>query len=75
MSSNDEGVKVNADGSIDLYLASEPVKWYEANTVVTNPDEDSLLMFRFYGLTQQLCNRNWRVGDPDHVNWRYGQCN
>lgn len=46
VSSNDEGVAVNDDGSIDLYLAPRPAKGFEANTVITNPDDNYFLMFR-----------------------------
>jgi hypothetical protein len=67
VSSNDEGVKVNADGSIDLYLAPNPVKGFEANMVITNPNEDAFLMFRFYGAKSQLWERKWQLGDPELV--------
>jgi hypothetical protein len=67
VSSNDEGVKVNGDGSIDLYLGPKPVKGFEANTVITNPKEDTFFMFRFYGATPELWERNWRLGDPELV--------
>ncbi len=68
VSSNDEGIRANDDGSIDLYLAPQPVEGFEANTVITNPDEDAFLMFRFYGATPELWERNWRLGDPELVN-------
>jgi hypothetical protein len=67
VSSNDEGVKVNGDGSIDLYLGPKPVKGFEVNTVITNPDEDTFLMFRLYGATPQLWERKWQLGDPELV--------
>ena len=68
VSSNDEDVKVNADGSIDLYLGPKPVKGYEANTVITNLNEDSFLMFRLYGAEPRLWERKWQVTDPELVN-------
>ena len=68
VSSNDEAVKVNDDGSIDLYLGPKPVKGYEANTVITNPEEDIFLMFRLYGAKPQLWERKWKLGDPELVN-------
>ena len=67
VSSNDEGVQVNQDGSIDLYLAAEPVEGFAANTVIINPEEDYFLMFRFYGAKHELWKREWRLGDPEHV--------
>ncbi len=68
VSSNDEAVTVNTDGSIDLYLSPKPVKGAEANTVIINPEEDYFLMFRFYGATPELWKREWRLGDPQLVN-------
>ncbi len=68
VSSNDEGVKVNSDGSIDLYLGPKPVKGFEANTVITNPKEDTFLMFRLYGAKPQLWERKWQLGDPELMN-------
>ena len=67
LSSNDEGVTVNPDGSIDLYLSPKPVKGFEANTVITNPKEDAFLMFRFYGAKPELWNLKWKLGDPELV--------
>ena len=67
VSSNDEGVKVNADGSLDLYLSPKPVTGHEANTVIMNPDEDAFLMFRLYGATPELWERKWKLGDPKKI--------
>lgn len=67
VSSNDEGVKANADGSIDLYLSPKPVRGYEANTVITNPDEDAFLCFRLYGAKPELWEKKWKLGDPEFV--------
>ena len=54
VSSNEEDIRVNDDGSIGLYIGPKPVEGYEANTVVNNPDEDSFLMFRLYGAKSEL---------------------
>ena len=67
VSSNDEGVKFNSDGSLDLYLSPKPVKGFEANTVIMNPNEDAFLMFRFYGAKPELWNLKWKLGDPELV--------
>jgi hypothetical protein len=67
VSSNDEGVKVNSDGSIDLYLSPESVEGFEANTVIINPQEDYFLMFRFYGAKPELWEKKWILGDPELV--------
>jgi hypothetical protein len=67
VSSNDENLVVNDDGSVDLYLGPEAVPSFEANTVITNPDEDSFLCYRLYGATPQLWERKWQLGDPELV--------
>ena len=67
VSSNDEDVRVNKDGSFDLYLSPEPVKGFEANTVIMNPKEPAFLCFRFYGSKPELWEDNWKLGDPELV--------
>jgi hypothetical protein len=67
VSSNDGGVKENAGGSVDLYLSPKPVKGYEANTVITSPDEDAFLCFRLYGAKPELWEKKWQLGDPELV--------
>jgi len=67
VSSNDEDVVVNKDGSIDLYLSPKPVKGLEANTVITSPEEDSFFCFRFYGSTPELFEKKWELGSPKLV--------
>ncbi len=67
VTSDDEGVKMNDDGSIDLYLSPKPVKGYEANTLITSPEEPAFLMFRFYGAKPELWEKKWILGDPELV--------
>ena len=67
VTSADEGVVTNDDGSIDLYLSPKPVVGYEANTLITNPKEDAFLMFRFYGAKPELWEKKWVLGDPQLV--------
>ena len=67
VSSNDEDVTVNEDGSIDLYLSPKPVEGYEANTVIMNPEEPAFLCFRFYGAKPELWEKKWILGDPELV--------
>lgn len=67
VASSDEGVKPNDDGSTDLYIGPKPVEGFEANTVITNPDEEYFLMFRLYGAEPSLWEKNWKLGDPELV--------
>jgi hypothetical protein len=61
-------VRINADGSTDLYIGPKPVEGFEPNTVVTDPKEDYFLMFRLYGAEPSLWERQWQLGDPELVN-------
>ena len=65
VTSADEGVVMNDDGSIDLYLSPKSVKGYEANTLITSPEEPAFLMFRFYGAKPVLWEKKWKLGDPE----------
>jgi hypothetical protein len=67
VSSNDENVKVNEDGSIDVYLSPKPVKGYEANTIIMNPEAPAFLCFRFYGAKPELWEKKWKLGDPEKL--------
>lgn len=52
-------------GSIDLYLSPKPVKGFEANTLIINPDEYYFLMFRLYGAKPELWNNKWVLSRPE----------
>ena len=67
VSSNDEDTVLSKDGSIDLYLSPKPVKGFEANTVIINPDEPCFFCFRFYGSKPELFERKWELGSPELV--------
>ena len=67
VTSDDEGVRMNDDGSIDLYLSPKPVDGFEANTLITSPEEPAFLMFRFYGAKPELWEKKWILGDPELV--------
>ncbi|ODA48410.1 hypothetical protein BC476_10995 [Vibrio parahaemolyticus] len=49
--SSHKNLKVNSDGSIDVYYGPKPLKGYENNWVQTNPGEGWFTYFRFYGPT------------------------
>ena len=64
---------MNEDGSIDLYLSPNPVKGYEANTVIMNPEEPAFLCFRFYGAKPELWEKNSRVRQLSGQFPRFGE--
>ena len=67
VASSDIGVKPIKDGSTDLYIGPKPVKGFEANSVITDPDEEYFLMFRLYGAEPSLWEKRWMLGDPELV--------
>ncbi|MBE4472421.1 DUF1254 domain-containing protein [Vibrio parahaemolyticus] len=65
--SSRKNLKVNSDGSIDVYYGPKPVKGYENNWVQTNPGEGWFTYFRFYGPTEQMFDKSWTMGDIELV--------
>ncbi|ENV3738734.1 DUF1214 domain-containing protein [Vibrio parahaemolyticus] len=65
--SSRKNLKVNSDGSIDVYYGPKPVKGYENNWVQTNPGEGWFTYFRFYGPTEKMFDKSWTMGDIELV--------
>ena len=58
-------LKMNDDGSVDLYFAPEAPKGLESNWVPTG--EDFFLLFRLYGPVKPLFEKTWTLGDVEKV--------
>ncbi|MDW2041231.1 DUF1214 domain-containing protein, partial [Vibrio sp. 2130-1] len=56
--SSRKNLKVNSDGSIDVYYGPKPVKGYENNWVQTNPGEGWFTYFRFYAPTEKMFDKS-----------------
>ena len=66
LSSRDmENMKVNKDGSVDLYFAPKSPKGKESNWIATG--EDFFLLFRLYGPDKQLFDKTWTLSDVEKV--------
>lgn len=63
VSSLDNGLNVNSDGSIDLYFAANPPTGKEANWVPLANGRDFALLFRLYGPQAPLSNKSWKFSD------------
>ena len=63
VSSLDEGLVTNADGSVDIYFGPEPPKGKEANWAPTVAGRDYFLLFRFYGPKDHFYDKSWVLGD------------
>ncbi len=59
ISSLDEGLQYNKDGSIDLYVGPRASKYKESNWIETNSDNNSIFLFRFYGPKAAVKDGSW----------------
>lgn len=67
LSSTRQGLKKNADGSVDIYYGPKPVKGFEQNWVQTNPGDGWFTYFRFYAPTEAFFDKSWTLGDIERV--------
>lgn len=65
-SRNADTMKVNADGSYDVYFAPEAPEGMESNWIPTG--EDFFLLFRLYGPDGKDWFKNWMLGDLEKLN-------
>ena len=66
ISSKDLGkMKVNADGSADVYFAPKAPAGLESNWIPTG--EDFFLIFRLYGPEKPLFDKSWTLDDVEKV--------
>ncbi len=64
-SSQTPGLRVNRDGSVDLWLSPSAPKGWERNWLPTDPNRRFELMARFYGPTPALFDGSWRLLDVE----------
>jgi hypothetical protein len=65
--SSKDALQINADGSVDLYLSPKAPVGKESNWLATRADERILPCFRFYGPTEALANKTWKLDDFEEV--------
>jgi hypothetical protein len=63
VASLDKGLKTNSDGSVDIYFGPKAPAGKDANWAPTVADHDYFLLFRFYGPTQPLFDKSWKLND------------
>jgi len=63
--SQTNGLKLNVDGSCDLYFSPEPPKGFENNWIQTIPGKSFFLGFRMYGPEQDWIDKEWRPGEVE----------
>ena len=63
-----EGMKKNADGSIDVYFSPVAPKGQESNWLQTIPGKAWFVAWRVYGPLQPWMDQTWRIGEIERVN-------
>jgi hypothetical protein len=63
VSSQTEGLKVNADGSVDVYFGPKVPAGQEANWAQTAPGKSWNILLRLYGPLQPFFDKTWRPGE------------
>lgn len=63
VSSQDKGVKSNADGSTDVYFGPKAPAGFENNWVQTIPGKGWFMILRLYGPLEPWFNQTWRPGE------------
>ena len=67
VASSDKGLKVNADGTIDVFFGPKMQGGQEANSVPTTLDTNYWLYFRFYGPKPAVFTKTWQLPDLEEV--------
>jgi hypothetical protein len=67
VTSLDKGLKMNSDGSVDVYFGPKPPAGMNANWAPTVAGHDYFLLFRFYGPTETYFDKSWKLNDLKKV--------
>ncbi len=62
VSSQDKGLKANADGSVDVWFGPKAPVGFENNWVQTIPGKGWFTLLRLYGPLEPWFNKTWRPG-------------
>ena len=65
--SNTQGLKKNADGSIDIYFGPRAPGGLEANWLPTDPDRRFFMLFRFYGPEPGVYDGSFELNDIELI--------
>jgi len=67
ISSRDEGLRQNPDGSVDLYVGPTAPVGHEKNWLQTSPGKAWFAYFRLYGPLEPYLDRSWKLPDFELV--------
>ena len=63
VSSIDEGLEVNTDGTVDLYIGPKAPAGKEVNWIPTREGEYFYMLVRFYGARNEVFTKAWQLND------------
>jgi hypothetical protein len=66
-SSQNVGLQSNADGSVDIYFGPQAPNGKDSNWVPTSPGGQFEVLFRFYGPTNPLFDKTWKLPDVQKI--------
>jgi hypothetical protein len=73
VSSQNKDVKINADGSVDVWFGPKPPAGMENNWVQTLPGKGWFMILRLYGPLEPWFNKTWRPGEIELVSAAGGE--
>jgi hypothetical protein len=65
--SNKEGLKINPDGSVDIYVGPTPPRGMESNWIQSTPGKGWNVLLRLYGPLEPWFDKTWVPGDFELV--------
>jgi len=66
-SSQSQGLRTNADGSVDIWFGPKAPAGKESNWVPTSANGQFEVLFRFYGPEKPLFDKSWSLPDIERV--------
>ena len=67
VSSQKKGIKVNSDGSVDVYFGPKAPAGFENNWIQTIPGKGWFMILRLYGPLEPWFDKTWRPGEIELV--------
>jgi hypothetical protein len=67
VTSQDQELKKNADGSVDVFFGPKAPEGYENNWVQTLPGKGWFMILRLYGPLEPWFDKTWRPGEIELV--------
>jgi hypothetical protein len=67
VSSLDQGLVVNADGSVDVYFGPKAPPGMERNWIQTLPGKGWNMLFRLYGPLEPWFDKSWKLSEIERV--------